>query len=100
VAGATFSLRGRRSICVAGAAFILRDVAESDEKENEGRTNAGPSARSKGSFQMRFKRDFPSLGACVRRRHFCFVTKPKLKQTTAPQSWCQLRPTSGCGGFK
>ena len=37
-------LRGRRNICVAGAAFILRDVAESDEKENEGRTNAGAKA--------------------------------------------------------
>ena len=66
MAGATFYLRGRRSICVAGAAFILRDVAESDEKENEGRTNAGPSARSKGSFQMRFSVTFHHLGrVCV-----------------------------------
>ena len=37
-------VRGRRNICVAGAAFILRDVAESDEKENEGRPNAGAKA--------------------------------------------------------
>ena len=46
--------RGRHNICVAGAAVILHDVAESDEKENEGRTNAGPAARSKGSFQRRW----------------------------------------------
>ena len=59
-------VRGRRNICVAGAAFILRDVAESDEKENEGRTNAGAKASfrwaaGKGHF-VHFSATFHLLG--------------------------------------
>ena len=37
---------------MAGAAFILRDVAESDEKENEGRTNAGAKAPFRARQEM------------------------------------------------
>ena len=66
------------NIAPATKQTILHDVAESDEKENEGRMNAGPAARSKGSFQRKVgcsKWSLLALPACSIGRCLSFVTR-------------------------
>ena len=66
------------NIAPATKQTILYDVAESHEKEHEGRMNAGPAARSKGSFQRKVgcsKRSLLALPACSIGRYLFFVTR-------------------------